>query len=303
MDIEKEIHRLIDIAIQEDIGNGDITAEACIPEEAQTRGQLTTKQSGTIAGLPYLPRIFQQLDPRIKVESLVAEGSYQKAGTAIATIEGPVRGILGAERTALNFIQHASGVASATAAYVRKVVGYDCEILDTRANYPGLRALEKYAIRVGGGTIHRYGLNDLFIIKRNYLAFLASKSDRPIFDAVSAARACRPGIAVEVEVCNLEELDAAVLTDVDAIILHNFAPEQARRCVKKIHATRKKAYIQSVSGISLETIREYAETGVDGISVHTLTHFAGALHISMRLISHEEPRLHARGRTTTFSSR
>ncbi len=297
MNIEEEIERLIEIAIREDIGHGDITSEACIPVEARTQGILVTKQSGTLAGLPYLNRIFQKADPEITVKLHVAEGSSHKAGTSIATIEGPARGILSAERTALNFIQHASGVATVTAAYVRKVAGYDCLILDTRATLPGLRALEKYAIKVAGGTVHRYGLSDRFIIKKNYLAFLAASHEHPISEAVRAARAFRPDVAVEVEVSRLEDLDDALQADVVAIMLENMSPAQTSRCVKKIHAARKKAYVQGSAGISLETIREYAEAGVDGISVGALTHAADNLHISMRLLSHAgaEPLVYGRG--------
>ncbi len=284
MDVEKEIERLIEIALKEDLGQGDITSEACIKEQARTQGVLLTKQSGTVAGLPYVKRIFELVDPSIEFESKVPEGSQQKAGTIIASIRGPVRGILGGERTALNLLQHTSGVATATAAYVRKVSGYDCEILDTRATLPGLRALEKYAVRVAGGTVHRYGLDDRFIIKKNYLAFLAGKHKHPIIEAVRRVKAYRPHIPIEVEVRRYEDLDEALQTEVSAVMLENMKPEEVRRCVKKVHQHKKRAYAQSGAGITLETIREYAETGVDGISIGALTHSVRDLHISLRLV-------------------
>lgn len=288
MDINQEIGRLIDIAIREDIGQGDITSEACIPDSAHTYGVLVMRQSGMVAGLPYLESIFKKVDPRIAVEIHIAEGSSHKAGTLIATVEGPARGILSAERTVLNFIQHASGVATLTANYVRKVSGYDCIILDTRATLPGLRALEKYAIKVAGAAVHRYGLDDRFIIKKNYRAFLAVNHKHPIIDAVRAASAFRPDVAIEVEVARFEDLDEALQPEVSAVMLENMTAPQTKRCVKKIHAAGKKAYVQCSTGIALETVREYAETGVDGISIGNLAYSADNLHISMRLVARRE---------------
>lgn len=288
MNVDEEIKRLIEIAIREDIGTGDITAEACISEDAWTYGALVTKQGGTVAGLRYLGYLLSKFDPRIEVELLVEEGSTHKAGKVIAVVEGPARAILSAERTVRNFLQHASGVATLTAAYVRKVAGYDCLILDTRATLPGLRALEKYAVKVGGGTVHRFGLDDRFIIKKNYLALMANGTSRPIIEAVQRARVCRPHLAIEVEVSRQEELEEALQTDVYAIILNKVSPSEARRFVKMIHTAKKKAYLQNSAGISLDTLREYAETGVDGISIGTITQSAENLHISMRLASSRE---------------
>ncbi|MDP1835845.1 MAG: carboxylating nicotinate-nucleotide diphosphorylase [Chlamydiales bacterium] len=288
MDIDQEIDRLIDIALREDIATGDITSDACIPDDAWTHGALITKQSGTLAGLPYLGQIFHKVDPRIDVELLVEEGSTHKAGAAIAMVEGPARAILSAERTVLNFLQHACGVATMTAAYVRKLAGYECEVMDTRATLPGLRALEKYAVKVAGGTIHRYGLDDRFIIKKNHLALIEDKHPRPIIEAVRCAKAFRPDVQIEVEVNRLEQLDEALQTEVFAIMLDNVSPAQAKRFVKKIHAAKKKAYLQGSAGIGLDTIREYAETGVDGISIGAITQAADNLHISMRLACNRE---------------
>lgn len=288
MDLHSEIDRIIDIAIDEDIGQGDITAQACIPIDATGYGVLSTKQKGILAGLPFLERMFQKVDPRIKVELLVNEGSAQKAGTLIAVVEGPALGILSAERTVLNFLQHASGVATLTDTYVRKLMGYDCLLLDSRATLPGLRALEKYAIQIGGGTIHRMGLHDKFVIKRNYLQFLGMTCDHPITEAIACAKRVRPGADLEVEIGHYEDLQDALQDGVTAIMLENMSPTEVKRCVKAVHKLGRKAYVQGSAGISLETIREYADTGVDGISVGELAHAADQLRMSLKLASRRE---------------
>ena len=285
MDLEKEIKRLIATALSEDLGQGDITSEACIPETARTSGILIMKQSGTLSGLLFLEHIFHSVDPSVTVQLKVEEGSSHKAGTVIASVEGPVRSILAAERTALNFLQHASGVATITANYVRRVAGYDCSILDTRATLPGLRALEKYSVRVGGGKIHRFGLDDRFIIKKNYLAFLAGKHKKPLIEGIRRVKAYRPHIPIEVEVRHFHDLEEVLQTEVQSVMLENVSPDEARRCVKKIHAYKKLAYIQSSAGVTPETIKEYAETGVDGISIGALTHSVRDIHISLRLVA------------------
>jgi nicotinate-nucleotide pyrophosphorylase (carboxylating) len=288
MDIHHEIDRIIDAAIEEDIGQGDITAQACIPVDATAYGVLSTKQKGILAGLPFLERIFQKVDNRIQVKLLVNEGSSQKAGSLIAVVEGPARGILSAERTVLNLLQHASGVATMADTYVRKLMGYDCLLLDTRATLPGLRALEKYAIQIGGGTIHRYGLHDKFVIKRSYLQFLGMTLDHPINEAIAAAKQFRPKAEIEVEIGRYEDLQDALQDGVTAIMLENMPPTEVARCVKTIHKHSRKAYAQGSAGISLDTIREYAETGVDGISVGELAHAADQLRMSLKLASRRE---------------
>lgn len=282
MDLDEQIMHLIDIAIAEDIGMGDITSNACIPESDMTTAKLVIKQAGVLAGLPFLARIFQRINAAIHVEVLVPEGSFQKAGTIIAAIFGPARGILSAERVILNFLQHASGVATATAAYVRKVSGFGCAILDTRKTLPGLRALEKYAVRIGGGSNHRFGLDDRFIIKTHHIALLARQGPNPIAAAFSKVKAMHPDLEVEIEIDDAKILDEALQTDAKVIILCNMTPDEAVKCKEKIRKSQKKVYIQSGT-ITLDTIRAYAEIGVDAISIGELTHSVPALDIGLKM--------------------
>lgn len=282
MNFDKNIEQLIDQAIAEDIGKGDITSEACIPEDAQITVKVVLKQAGILAGLPYLSILFHKINPQIEVKLHVQEGSLHKAGTLIATIKGPARGILSGERVALNLLQHASGVATLTASYVKKVSGYGCAILDTRKTLPGLRNLEKYAVRVGGGNNHRFSLDDRFIIKINHLAVISSFSKNPIAEAIAKVKQLNPQLSIEIEVDDLDLLDEALKTEARVIILCNLTPDEVETAVKKIRKTEKKIYVQS-STITLDTIRSYAEKGVDAISIGTLTHSVPALDITMKM--------------------
>ena len=283
MYLDNEIESLIDVSIAEDLRTGDITSQACIPDAENANARIVLKQAGVVAGLPFFTLLFKKLDPRIIIETLVEEGSFQKAGTTIAKLSGPARGILSGERTALNLLQHASGVATITAAYVKKVAGYGCAILDTRKTLPGLRKLEKYAVRMGGGFNHRSGLDDRFIIKTNHLAFLSSNSKSPIQDAIQKASHCRPDLDIEIEVDDFEILDQILHTPAKVIILCNMTPAEVARCVEKIRKTDKKIYVDSSGTITLDTIRSYAELGVDAISIGALTHSVHALDIGMKM--------------------
>ncbi|NGX57911.1 MAG: Nicotinate-nucleotide pyrophosphorylase [carboxylating] [Chlamydiae bacterium] len=283
MEFDQEIERLIDTALAEDLsGSGDITTMALIPESTFSSGKLVLKEKAVVAGLPYLSMIFQKVDPKIELELRVEEGDYVKAGTVVAKISGPVRGLLSAERTVLNFIQHVSGVATAIAAYVYKVRGLNCEILDTRKTLPGLRALEQYGVRVGGGVNHRHGLNHRFIIKRNHLAFFAFDSNQPILDAVKAVRTYLPDVPVEVEVCDFKELAQALQTECDSIMLDNMSPDEAVKGLKMCRKTEKKVYLESKT-MTLETVRRFAETGVDGIAT-SASYFSSPTDIRLRLM-------------------
>ncbi|MCB1149130.1 MAG: carboxylating nicotinate-nucleotide diphosphorylase [Chlamydiia bacterium] len=284
MDFDQAIKRLIDTALQEDLGaSGDITTLALLNESTVISGKLILREKGVLAGLPYLEYLFKKIDPKITVELRVDEGSYQTAGTVLAKITGPARAIIAGERTALNFLQHASGVATIYAQYVRKVRGLKCEILDTRKTLPGLRALEQYAIRVGGGVNHRLGLNHRFLIKRNHLAFFAMESSRPIQDAVKRVRAYLPEIPVEVEVGDFEQLKEALLTDCESLMLYNMSQEEISRALKMIRKTNKKAYFEGRSSVTLETIRMFAETGIDGIAT-SASYFAKPTDIRLRIM-------------------
>lgn len=285
MKLEEEIGHLIETAIHEDVGDGDFTTQACIPETANATGRIILKQAGIVAGLPFLSVLFKKIDPRIEVVLSVPEGSFQKAGTILGVVTGPARGILTGERIALNLIQHASGVATITSAYVKKVAGLNCLIMDTRKTLPGLRALEKYAVQKGGGITHRYGLSDRCIIKINHLSFVASDQPKPIRYAFESVKALYPNLETEIEIKKYDQLEEALETGAAAVMLRDMPPEEARKCVEKIRkSSTKKVYIESAGSITLDTVRAYAETGVNGISLGILTHSVQALDIVMRLI-------------------
>lgn len=283
MDLIQEIEKLIDIAIKEDIGSGDITSQVCIPDHVRTSGEIVLKQGGVPAGLCFLEMLYHKIDPEIKVKLLVKEGVYQKAGTSLAKVTGPARGILSGERVALNLIQHASGVATATHEYARKLTGLKCDILDTRKTLPGLRALEKYAVLTGGGKNHRFGLDDRFIIKWNHLSFFSGTSKNPILEAVNRVKEHSPDIPIEVEIHDAKDLAAALETDAVAIMLCRMSPRLLASCVKKVRKTDKKVYVESLGTITQDTVRSFAETGVDGISIGSITHSVPTLDIVLRL--------------------
>lgn len=282
MYLQNEIERLIDISIAEDIRSGDITTEVLVPEGAITSGRIVLKQAGVLAALPFLQILFQKIDPAIEVTLYVEEGSYQTAGTILGKVTGPARGIISGERIALNLIQHASGVATSTSEYVRKLKGLHCGILDTRKTLPGLRALEKYAVSVGGGSSHRFALDDRFIIKTNHLYFLKGISKTPIKDAIERVKKHQPDLPIEVEITRYEQLTQALHPVVSGIMLSRMMPIEIKRCVDRIRQTNKKVYIESLGTITLDTVRAYAETGVDGISIGSVTHSVPTLDIVMR---------------------
>lgn len=278
-----EIERLIDRALAEDICSGDITSLACISDEDVISARCVLKQAGVLAGLPFLPLLFKKLDPRVQVTLLESEGAFRKAGTTFALLSGPSRAILTGERTALNILQHTSGIATMTAAYVKKVAGYGCEILDTRKTLPGLRCLQKYAVTVGGGVNHRFGLDDRFIIKTNHLAYLGKITDHPIHEAYARVKGANPFLEIEIELDHIDKLGEALQIDANVIILCRMTPDEIRKCVKRIRKTEKKVYIESSGTITLDTIRSYAELGVDAISIGSLTHSVPDLDMSMKM--------------------
>ncbi len=278
-ELNDEVQQLIKAAIREDVRSGDITSEACISADKEISGKLLLKQWARVAGLPFVKAIFQELNPDIQVNSLVEDGSEHQAGTVIAIVTGPARGIFAAERVVLNIIQHLSGIATTTSHYVERVNGYQCDILDTRKTLPGLRYLERYAVRVGGGRNHRYALDDRFIIKNNHLSFLAKECDYPILEAVQRARAYRPNILVEVEVETLRQVEEAIESQADVIMLDNMTIPMVRRSVKAIDGL---AYVEASGGITIDTVRAYAEAGVNGVAIGALTHSVRAIDISLR---------------------
>jgi nicotinate-nucleotide pyrophosphorylase (carboxylating) len=265
---------IIALALAEDLGTGDITARATIPTEAQGRAVLLAKAPGVVAGLPVASLVFTAVDPAITMTYLVSDGQTITAGDRLAEVRGPVRSLLTAERTALNFLQRMSGIATATARYVAAVQGTRSRIVDTRKTAPGHRALDKYAVRMGGGTNHRFGLSDGVLIKDNHLAATGS-----IADAVRAARAAAPHtLKVEVEVTSLVMCREAIAASVDIIMLDNMSLDDMRACVTLVDG---RALVEASGGVTLDRVRAIAEVGVDLISIGALTHSVQALDISL----------------------
>jgi nicotinate-nucleotide pyrophosphorylase (carboxylating) len=274
--ITPEIENLLRAALAEDIGPGDLTTLSTVPEEARAKGVFRAKRDCIVAGLVLLPRIFALLDARVRVSLLAREGAEVKAGSAVAEAIGPTRALLMAERTALNFLQRLSGTATLTRRYVEAVRGLGCKIIDTRKTTPGLRALEKYAVRAGGGTNHRLGLYDAALVKDNHIAAAGS-----IARAVSLVREKAPFMAeIEVECASLEQVEEALAAGARVIMLDNMSTAQMAEAVRRVAG---RARVEASGGITLERVREVAETGVDFVSVGALTHSAPAVDFNMKI--------------------
>lgn len=262
-------------ALAEDLGlAGDITTDAVIPPEAEASGVFAARRSGVIAGLDVAAAAFRHLDPAVRFNALIAEGEQVEAGTAIARVSGSARALLTAERVALNFLGRMSGIATLTRRYVDAIAGTRAAIIDTRKTTPGLRALEKYAVRAGGGMNHRIGLFDAVLIKDNHIAVAGG-----IGPAIAAARA-RAGhmVKIEVEVDSLDQLAEALGHSVDAVLLDNMTPDQLAEAVRLVAG---RVITEASGGIDLSTVRAIAESGVDLISVGALTHSAPVLDIGL----------------------
>jgi nicotinate-nucleotide pyrophosphorylase (carboxylating) len=266
-------------ALSEDLGRqGDITSDACVPQKAESKAVFVARAPGVIAGLDVAAYVFEALDPSVSFDRLVNDGERVEAATEIARIAGHSRSILTGERTALNLLGRMSGVATATARLVDAISGTGAKISDTRKTMPGLRALDKYAVRVGGGMNHRFGLYDAVMIKDNHLIAAGS-----IAGAVSAVRATiSPGLMVEVEVENLEQLAQVLETDADRVLLDNMGPELLRKAVEMVDG---RMTTEASGGVTLENVRQLAETGVDIISVGWITHSAPQLDIALDFVS------------------
>jgi len=277
---EEEVDNIIDLALAEDISHGDVTTEALIPPELQGKASILAKAKGIVAGGEIVKRVFLKVDPSLKVEVLIKDGARVKPRDAIATISGRVASILKAERVALNFLQRLSGIATHTAQYVAETHGVDVIITDTRKTTPGLRLLEKYAVRIGGGQSHRFHLGDGILIKDNHLAALRALG-MSLRDIIAKAKQNAPkGLKVEVEVNTAEEAVDAVDAGADIIMLDNMNPDEMRRVVSLIPSQVK---TEASGGITLANVRAAAETGVNIISVGALTHSSKAIDISLEL--------------------
>jgi nicotinate-nucleotide pyrophosphorylase (carboxylating) len=284
---ELQAEEAIDRALAEDLGKGDVTTEALIPNDQQGRGFIVARKEGILAGINIAKQVFHRVDPELKVELLIADGARVKPGSRIATVSGSIASIIKGERVALNFLQRLSGIASETNCYVEMVKGLPVRIMDTRKTTPGLRWLEKYAVRAGGGENHRMDLADGILIKDNHLVALRSQG-LTIREAVAKAKgnaAQRPGTqhserGVEVEVATVSEALEAVEAAADIVMLDNMNLEDMRKAVEAIHG---RALIEASGGITRDNVRAVAETGVDFISAGALTHSAVALDISLEL--------------------
>lgn len=272
------IDDLLTLAFAEDVGDGDHTTLSTIPADAMGKQQLIVKEEGILAGVDVARMVFEKFDPSLKMTTYINDGAHVKPGDVAFVVEGPVRSLLQTERTMLNIMQRMSGIATMTAKYQQKLSGLKTKVLDTRKTTPGMRMLEKEAVKIGGGMNHRIGLFDMILIKDNHVDFAGS-----ITNAVNRARAYLKekgkDLKIEVEVRNTPEIEEALGLNVDRIMLDNFTPERTHEAVKLING---RCEIESSGGITLDTLREYGECGVDYISVGALTHSVKGLDMSFK---------------------
>jgi len=267
----------VEAALREDIGSGDVTADL-VPAEQMVVGEVITREDAVLCGAPWVTETFRRLDERLSIEWLAQEGARVSAGAAVFRISGRARPVLTGERTALNFLQLLSGTATITRQYVDAIAGTPCAILDTRKTLPGLRTAQKYAVRCGGGENHRIGLFDMVLIKENHIAAAGSLSG-----AIAAARKAARHVRVEVETENLREFDEALAARPDIIMLDEFSRKDQRTAVARNRAIGSPVKLEASGSVTLKTVRRIAETGVDYISVGSLTKHVRALDLSMRL--------------------
>jgi nicotinate-nucleotide pyrophosphorylase (carboxylating) len=277
--LTRESLALIDAALAEDVGPGDFTTLWTVPAERRAEARIVAKGSGVIAGSAVAEEVFRRVDPSLEVVVDARDGTAVEPRDLAMTVRGSARSILTAERTALNFMQRLSGVASVTRRYVRAVEGTGARVIDTRKTTPGMRLLEKAAVLAGGGANHRVGLHDMVMIKDNHIAAAGG-----ITAAVEAVRRRNDrGLRVEVETTSLEEVREALAAGVDRIMFDNMSPELMRAAVAVVRGTSPRPETEASGGITLDTIRAYAETRVDFISVGALTHSAPSLDLSLQL--------------------
>jgi nicotinate-nucleotide pyrophosphorylase (carboxylating) len=269
-----DIRRIVDVALVEDVGDGDRTTLTLVPADARCSAQLLLEEPGVVCGVPVAAAIFEALDPDVRVEQLLAEGAaVSDTPAVVALIEGPARAVLTGERTALNLVARLSGIASLTHRYVELVDGTHAKVLDTRKTTPGLRRLEKAAAAAGGVTNHRMGLFDAILIKNNHIVAAGG-----VRQAIGNARAS--GLPVEIEVRDIDELKEALASGATHLLLDNLSPQQAEEWVRIVDG---RATVELSGGIDLDNVRSYAETGADFVSAGAITHSAPAVDISFRL--------------------
>jgi nicotinate-nucleotide pyrophosphorylase (carboxylating) len=278
MGIDADTRELVARALLEDLGSGDVTAEAVVPEDATGRATITQKEAGVLFGLDVAAEVFRQAGAG-ELDGVAKEGEWRdEIPAAVATAAGPARALLAAERTALNLLCHLSGVATLTARFVRQVEGTGTRILDTRKTTPGLRALEKAAVTAGGGTNHRMGLYDAILIKENHAALAGG-----VGEAVRRAREAKPDLPVEVECRDLDEVREGAEAGADRLLLDNMTPAQLQEAVGVARGGGDGPELEASGGVTLENVAEVAGSGVDYVSVGALTHSAPALDLSMSI--------------------
>jgi len=275
---EAEVQRVVRLALDEDIGSGDITTLATVPEGTEARFRMVAREELVVAGLGVAERVFREVSGRARVTHGSRDGELAHRGRTLLEITGPAGALLTAERVALNFVQRLAGIATLTRRFVEAVAGIDVRILDTRKTTPGLRFLEKYAVACGGGLNHRSGLFDQVLIKDNHLASLRQDIPNPIASSVARVRSRYPGHRIEVEADTLEQVDQALAAGAEIILLDNMSLEELREAVRK---ARGRARTEASGGVTLANVRAIAETGVDSISVGALTHSAPAVDVAL----------------------
>jgi nicotinate-nucleotide pyrophosphorylase (carboxylating) len=274
--IPADLQLQVDRALEEDIGSGDLTA-ALIPAGSSGQARIITRESAILCGRPYVDAAFVRIDPRVRIDWKAAEGAAVAADEVLFEVHGPARSLLTGERTALNFLQLLSATATAAHAYVQRLKGTGCRLLDTRKTLPGLRTAQKYAVRVGGGQNHRMGLFDGILIKENHIMAAGS-----IAAAVAAARATGTAVPVEVEVERIDELRQAIAAGADIAMLDDFSLEAMFEAVAVNRSSKRPLKLEASGGVTLDTVRTIAETGVDFISVGSITKHVRAIDLSMR---------------------
>ncbi|MFA6833428.1 MAG: carboxylating nicotinate-nucleotide diphosphorylase [Bacteroidales bacterium] len=277
---EKElIDKLIDLAFAEDIGDGDHTTLSCIPDTAVGKSELLIKEPGILAGVEVAKEVLHKFDPQLEIEVFIEDGVAVKPGDIVMTIAGKIQSLLQTERLMLNIMQRMSGIATMTHKYVQQIKGTNAKVLDTRKTTPGMRMLEKKAVKIGGGENHRIGLFDMILLKDNHIDF-AGGIENAIHAALSYCQEHNKKLRIEIEVRNFDELNEVLkLGGIHRIMLDNFNPTETKKAVDLIDG---KYEVESSGGITYETIREYAECGVDYISVGALTHSVKGLDMSLR---------------------
>lgn len=276
MYIPFNVKNILRLALEEDIGNGDLTTTLLIPEDHKSRALIIAKASFIVAGMPFAKEVFHIIDQETELKIFYNDGARVRKGDIIAEVYGSTRTLLSCERVSLNVLQRVSGIATLTNAFVEKVKGIDVKIVDTRKTTPGLRFMEKYAVRVGGGNNHRFGLYDGILIKDNHIEAAGS-----ITDAIHAARRTHHLSKIEAEVENLKDLKEALAAGADVVMLDNMSIKDMREAVK---IAKGKVIIEASGNISIDNVRDVAETGVDLISIGAITHSAPAVDISMKIV-------------------